>query len=226
MKTAPSTNGSNGNRDSNGRFAKGNPGGPGNPHARKVARLRSLILESVTEDDLRAIVAVLVKRAREGDLPAIPLRDSQFDMAIVSHVAEHLVDPEAVFAELSRVLKPGGRLLLLTPNRWHYVPLGARLMPHRVHIAFNNWRGIETADIFPTQYRANTAGRLRALSEQAGLDVESLEQSETEPEYLAFHLVPYTPGVAYCPLVNRFRFWPKLRLHLLPAPNNPPDAPA
>ena len=71
MKTAPSTNGSNGNRESNGRFAKGNPGGPGNPHARKVARLRSLILESVTEDDLRAIVAVLVKRAREGDLAAI-----------------------------------------------------------------------------------------------------------------------------------------------------------
>ena len=70
MKTAPSTNGSNG-RDTNGRFAKGNPGGTGNPHAQKVARLRSLILESVTEDDLRAIVAILVKRAREGDLAAI-----------------------------------------------------------------------------------------------------------------------------------------------------------
>ena len=153
--------------------------------------------------------------AAKGDLRALPFRDNQFDMAIVSHVAEHLVDPEAVFAELSRVLKPGGRLLLLTPNRWHYVPLGARLMPPRVHIVFNNRRGIETADIFPTQYRANTAGRLRTLSEQAGLDVESLEQSETEPEYLAFHLIPYTLGVAYERLVNRFGFLAKLRVNLL-----------
>ena len=153
--------------------------------------------------------------ATKGDLRALPFRDNQFDMAIVSHVAEHLVDPDAVFAELSRVLKPGGRLLLLTPNRWHYVPLGARLMPHRVHVLFNNWRGIETADIFPTQYRANTAGRLRTLSEQAGLDVESLEQSETEPEYLAFHLIPYTLGVAYERLVNRFGFLAKLRVNLL-----------
>ena len=153
--------------------------------------------------------------ATKGDLRALPFRDNQIDMAIVSHVAEHLVDPEAVFAELSRVLKPGGRLLLLTPNRWHYVPLVARLVPHRLHIVFNNWRGIATADIFPTQYRANTAGRLRSLSDRAGLDVESLEQSETEPEYLAFHLIPYTLGVAYERLVNRFGFLAKLRVNLL-----------
>ncbi|MCI0778367.1 MAG: hypothetical protein J4N95_09300, partial [Chloroflexi bacterium] len=55
----------------------------------------------------------------------------------------------------------------------------------------------------------------RALSEQAGLDVESLEQSETEPEYLAFHLIPYTLGVAYERLVNRFGFLAKLRVNLL-----------
>ncbi len=153
--------------------------------------------------------------ATKGDLRALPFRDNQFDMAIVSHVAEHLVDPADTFAEMSRVLKPGGRLLLLTPNRWHYVPLVARLVPHRLHIVFNNWRGVATADIFPTQYRANTAGRLRALSNDAGLDVESLEQSETEPEYLAFHLIPYTLGVAYERLVNRFGFLAKLRVNLL-----------
>ncbi len=153
--------------------------------------------------------------ATKGDLRALPFRDNQFDMAIVSHVAEHLVDPADTFAEMSRVLKPGGRLLLLTPNRWHYVPLVARLVPHRLHIVFNNWRGIATADIFPTQYRANTAGRLRALSNDAGLDVESLEQSETEPEYLAFHLIPYTLGVVYERLVNRFGFLAKLRVNLL-----------
>ena len=153
--------------------------------------------------------------AAKGDLGKLPFRDDQFDIAIVSHVAEHLTDPEAVFGELSRVLKPGGRLLLLTPNRWHYVPLGARLLPQQLHVLFNNWRGVDTRDIFPTAYRANTAGRLRQLSEQAGLDVESLEQSETEPEYLAFHIVPYTVGVGYERLVNRSGWLKKLRVNLL-----------
>ncbi len=153
--------------------------------------------------------------AAKGDLGKLPFRDDQFDIAIVSHVAEHLTDPEAVFGELSRVLKPGGRLLLLTPNRWHYVPLGARLLPLRLHVLFNNWRGVDTRDIFPTAYRANTAGRLRQLSESAGMDVESLEQSETEPEYLAFHIVPYAIGVAYERLVNRFGWLKKLRVNLL-----------
>lgn len=70
MQAEPSTNGGNG-RDTGGRFAKGNPGGPGNPHARRVARLRTLLLETVTDDDLRAIVRAMVEQAKRGDLAAI-----------------------------------------------------------------------------------------------------------------------------------------------------------
>ncbi len=70
MAGRPSTNGANGARGANGRFAKGNAGGPGNPHARRVAQIRSIILEAVSEEDLRAIVAALVQRAKEGDIAA------------------------------------------------------------------------------------------------------------------------------------------------------------
>ena len=63
----PSTNG----RTPRGQFAKGNPGGPGNPHAKRVAWLREALLEAVSEDDLRAIARTLVKKAKGGDLPAI-----------------------------------------------------------------------------------------------------------------------------------------------------------
>ena len=67
----PSTNGDNGGgRGPSGRFAKGNRGGPGNPHARRVARLRSILLKTVTEDDLQGIVAMLVQKAKDGDLAA------------------------------------------------------------------------------------------------------------------------------------------------------------
>ena len=156
-----------------------------------------------------------IDAAARADLGALPFRDATFDIAISSHVAEHLTQPERVFSELSRVLKPGGRLLILTPNRWHYVTVSSALLPHRFHLTYNRWRGVDAHDIFPTAYRANTAGRLRSLYKGAGLAVERLEQFETEPEYLAFSLPTYALGVAYERAVNRFGMLRNLRVNLL-----------
>lgn len=156
-----------------------------------------------------------VDQAARADLARLPFRDDIFDIAISSHVAEHLTQPEAVFGELARVLKPGGRLLVLTPNRWHYVTVSAALLPHRFHLRFNRSRGVDVKDVFPTVYRANTAARLRSLFESAGLEVERLLQFETEPEYLAFSLPSYALGVAYERLVNRFEALRNLRVNLL-----------
>lgn len=64
---SPSANG----RTARGRFAKGNPGGPGNPHARRVAALRTALLASVTERDVKQVAQALVKRAKQGDVPAV-----------------------------------------------------------------------------------------------------------------------------------------------------------
>ena len=66
----PSPNGENG-RAGNGRFTKGNAGGPGNPHGQRVAALRAALLDAVTEVDLRQVVAKLVKLAKGGDLAAV-----------------------------------------------------------------------------------------------------------------------------------------------------------
>ena len=70
MSNEPSPNGGNGKRKANGRFAKGNPGGPGNPYARRVAQLRAVIADAVTDEDLLAIVGALVERAKKGDVAA------------------------------------------------------------------------------------------------------------------------------------------------------------
>lgn len=69
MTSEPSSNGTNG-RDESGRFVEGNVGGPGNPHAKQVARLRTGMLQAVSEDDLRAICAKLVEQAKAGSIPA------------------------------------------------------------------------------------------------------------------------------------------------------------
>jgi hypothetical protein len=63
---AASTNG----RAANGRFGFGNPGGPGNPHARRIAAMRQAILAAVSPEDVRDIMLALVAQAKEGNREA------------------------------------------------------------------------------------------------------------------------------------------------------------
>jgi len=50
-----------------------------------------------------------------GDKPyALP--EAVFDIVIAKHVVEHLSHPDQAIAEMSRILKTGGLLILVTPN--------------------------------------------------------------------------------------------------------------
>ena len=66
MKT-PSPNG----RTARGRFARGNPGGPGNPNARRVADLREALLSSIKPKDIQDVASALMQRAKAGEVAAI-----------------------------------------------------------------------------------------------------------------------------------------------------------
>lgn len=46
----------------------------------------------------------------------LPFAAQSVDVVILSEVIEHLVDTDAALAELHRVLRPGGHLILSTPN--------------------------------------------------------------------------------------------------------------
>jgi len=50
---------------------------------------------------------------REGELEALPIADAEVDLAVLALVLHYVVDPPAVLGEVRRVLKPGGRLLLV-----------------------------------------------------------------------------------------------------------------
>jgi SAM-dependent methyltransferase len=47
----------------------------------------------------------------------LPIASGSADVVIMSELIEHLVDPDSALEEAWRVLKPGGTLLLSTPNR-------------------------------------------------------------------------------------------------------------
>ena len=60
-------------RDSSGRFRKGNTGGPGNPFARQVSLLRKALIACVTAEQIQAIAQAMVAKAIEGNVQAAKL---------------------------------------------------------------------------------------------------------------------------------------------------------
>ncbi|MDH3583870.1 MAG: hypothetical protein OER86_06615 [Phycisphaerae bacterium] len=95
----PSPNGSNG-KDAKGRFAKGNAGGPGNPHAKQVGQLRSAMLNAVSEEDIARIIATLVDLAKGGDVQAAKLvLERTLGRPTEADLIERLEQLEAVAAE-------------------------------------------------------------------------------------------------------------------------------
>ena len=89
----------------------------------------------------------------------LPYEDNRFDLVVSRYVFEHIEEPEWAAKELLRITKPGGWICALTPNKWGYVALGARLMPNHMHQ--RALRRIQPhrreADVFPTVYRLNSA---------------------------------------------------------------------
>jgi ubiquinone/menaquinone biosynthesis C-methylase UbiE len=59
----------------------------------------------------------------EGDALALPYRDAAFDAAVSTQVYEYVVDIPAALAELRRVIRPGGRVIILDTDWdsvvWH-----------------------------------------------------------------------------------------------------------
>src|SRR5262245_38877293 len=72
-QTGAESQAANKGRDARGRFAHGNPGGPGNPFNRQCAALRKALYACATEDVVDAIAAKLTELARDGNLVAMNL---------------------------------------------------------------------------------------------------------------------------------------------------------
>ncbi len=62
----------------------------------------------------------------------LPVRDDTFDCAILGELLEHCADPLSIVAEAVRVLRPGGYLLITTPNGQY---LRSRLPLYRADVA-------------------------------------------------------------------------------------------
>ena len=70
------------------------------------------------------------------DVTNYPVKDNAFDIIFFNHVIEHIPDDVTALAEVHRILKPGGLLVLGTPNEgvWFW-QLAYRLQPRMMRLS-------------------------------------------------------------------------------------------
>lgn len=94
-----------------------------------------------------------------GAAERLPYPAGSFDLVLSHEVLEHVADDRGAVAEMVRVLKPGGRLVLFVPNRGY---------PFETHGVF--WRGryrfgnIPFVNYLPRRWRDRLAPHVRAYS--------------------------------------------------------------
>lgn len=132
-----------------------------------------------------------------GSLEAMPYADDLFDLALCYDVIEHLEEPVAAFTEFWRVLKPGGLLVVKTPNLRGPTTRFSSLVPFAWHVAVQRALGTRESSVFPTLYRCNTAIDLNLALQACGFTTEALYTVDETASYCAFTPTTYALGLLY-----------------------------
>lgn len=99
----------------------------------------------------------------------LPFETEAFDVVHAGEVLEHLFDTRFFFAEAARVLKPGGMLLLATPN--------LNSLENRVRVAagaYLSGAGAYPEDRFGSRVRVFNVAKMRELCAQAGFSIAEM----------------------------------------------------
>lgn len=127
----------------------------------------------------------------------LPFADQSYDVVLATEVIEHLADHPAFLRETARILKPGGALVLSTPNvhrlksRWTFFWTGR-------HDLLGGRLGWETpaGELYSTHHHPVDFSILHSLLHQQGLRVEKLGFTRSNPGSWA--LLPLFPVIHLC----------------------------
>jgi ubiquinone/menaquinone biosynthesis C-methylase UbiE len=116
----------------------------------------------------------------------LPFASSSLDLIVSQWTVEHLAQPQVVFNEMARVLRPGGRVVVFTTNANNYIPLVSRIMPDQMQeVLIERLLRRPSHETFPTYFRANTRRSLDRLARGSGLVLEECTYVGN-PFYFAF----------------------------------------
>jgi SAM-dependent methyltransferase len=130
---------------------------------------------------------VFIKNKTVGTIEKLPFESNFFDLVVSAWVLEHLPDPEKAFQEIFRVLKPGGKVIFLTPNVWNYNVWIIRLIPEKFHDFFTKkLYNRQEHDTYPKQYRINSVKKIAKILNQIGFKKSQLILNG-DPSYISFN---------------------------------------
>jgi len=115
-------------------------------------------------------------RVHLGDLESSGFAPESFDAVTANHVIEHVHAPVALLRECRRLLKPGGTLIVVTPN--------VESHGHRRFEAA--WRGLEP----PRHLQIFSPGTLGAVASRAGFDRVTVRTSAANAQSIAIESAP------------------------------------
>ena len=114
----------------------------------------------------------------------LPFPDDAFDVVFSHEVLEHVADDRACVAEMVRVTRPGGRIVVFVPNRRYPFETHGVFWRGRYHfgnVPLVNWLPDWLRNRLAPHVRAYTAGGLRRLF--AGLPVRIVHRTRIFPGY-------------------------------------------
>ena len=160
-----------------------------------------------------------------GDLGHIETRSESVDIVMSRSVMEHVADPASVYAEIHRVLRPGGYFIFLTPNLLDYASIIAKWVPNRLHPwIVSRTEGRAPEDVFPVCYRTNTRRAVYRWARASGFEVLTFRYLGQYPSYFMFNGFLFLLATAYEKMISRIemlrflRGWIFVVLRKEPAP--------
>jgi len=110
----------------------------------------------------------------------LPFPDECFDVVTANMVLEHSESPRAVMSEVWRTLRPDGRFIVHTPNKYFPASMLSAVLPKKIKPGLVELLTRRPAkDAYPTYYRANTRSEITRCSQACGFRVEHFEILET-----------------------------------------------
>ena len=169
-----------------------------------ISEYRNLVDEAVGVDLVEEFQTEPGVRTYTANLESLPFEDNYFDVIVSRDAIEHFTDPLKVFRELKRVLKPGGKVIIVTPNKHHYSSIISALLPTSFKkLYLRRVFGEDVYDNFPTLYRCNTQARIRSVARESGLAFEKLLAIGHHPYHLAFSVTLFRAGMLYDRLITK-----------------------
>lgn len=115
----------------------------------------------VSSDLIYELTSKTVNKTKESgvvsDALSLPFFDNSFDLVVTSEMVEHTPNPEEVIFELIRVLKPGGHIVLTTPNKkWQFVVRLASALHLRNFDGIENFLGFRQLDMILKEANVET----------------------------------------------------------------------